>query len=999
MKRKMKQSGRQSMVLAAAVLGLWPTGQTARAALRYWDINGATAGAGGISPGGTWNAANTNWSSDSGGAVATAGWTNGNTAVFSAGTDATGAFTVLVGGISTAGLTFEEGTVTLNGSLDLSGSTIDVASGLTAELQSAVSGTVGLTKVNAGTLKLTSGTSTFTGTVNVNAGTLDINADARLGNSANGVTINGGTLLFHQTFSSSRVYTLGASGGTISVATGQTATLNTGLAANANTLAYDGPGTLALAASSTRTGTTNTNGGVLRLSNASALGSGTVSINGGGVFELSVSGATMPVNLANLGTIRAATGTGPSYSGTITAASSAPTLTLDSGNIGLTVSSYAGGTGSNTIVSGSGVLILPNADTYAGSWQVNGGTLRVGNSAALGSGTSSVVVNTDGILELTSATLPRAVTLNPNSTLRTFLATATTTEPVTVISQAGANVTLGGTNTTSLTIGDSPNDLTGGLGSTITVRTVANTGKIVLNQPSDYAGSWTILLNSTLEIDADNHLGNAGNSVDIQGGRLRATGTFSSAKFITGSNFGRIEVTAGNTLTLSGGVGATFPNTLIKEGDGTLVLSASSAQDGNWSVGGGIVRLQNASAAGSGSLSIGTTLEIDNVSINNAVSLGTFGTLLGTGTASATGFVTVSGSNFSPSLATGTSPSDVLTIAPPNGLTGGGASSSITVFGSGTVTLASPGTYTGEWDLDSGVLQIGADDRLGNAANTLFFNGGTLRTSAAVISARNIFVEPGGGTINTNGFDSTFGNVTDPGTLVKNAAGKLTINHVRNGGLTIHAGTVAIAPNGAAPGTSLLNTLTIDAGAKFDLTDNKLIVTGGNVAALTALITAGRNGGGWGGSGIVTSQTAATSGNFTSIGVARASDVRPNTATETTIWAGQTITGTDTLVMYTYGGDATLDGKINIDDYVRIDQGINAQFTGWSNGDFNYDGKVNIDDYTTVIDANIGNQNGVFFTGGGIGDGGSGVAAVPEPAVGSLLVIPALALLRRRRSR
>jgi len=91
--------------------------------------------------------------------------------------------------------------------------------------------------------------------------------------------------------------------------------------------------------------------------------------------------------------------------------------------------------------------------------------------------------------------------------------------------------------------------------------------------------------------------------------------------------------------------------------------------------------------------------------------------------------------------------------------------------------------------------------------------------------------------------------------------------------------------------------------------------------------------------------------------------------------------------MFTYGGDATLDGKINIDDYVKIDSGIASGLTGWANGDFNYDGKVNIDDYTTVIDANIGNQSGVFPTGGGIEGASSGVAAVPEPASISLLAL------------
>jgi hypothetical protein len=169
---------------------------------------------------------------------------------------------------------------------------------------------------------------------------------------------------------------------------------------------------------------------------------------------------------------------------------------------------------------------------------------------------------------------------------------------------------------------------------------------------------------------------------------------------------------------------------------------------------------------------------------------------------------------------------------------------------------------------------------------------------------------------------------------------------------------------------------------------------------LTGLVASGKGTGNlWDGTvGIVTSQSAAVGSNLNSIGIAKASDVRPNTATETGMWGGQTISGSDTLIMYTYGGDATLDGKINIDDYVKIDSGIASGLTGWANGDFNYDGKVNIDDYTTVIDANIGNQSGVFPTGGGISGGGmAGVSAVPEPAAFSILGMGATALLGRRR--
>ena len=62
------------------------------------------------------------------------------------------------------------------------------------------------------------------------------------------------------------------------------------------------------------------------------------------------------------------------------------------------------------------------------------------------------------------------------------------------------------------------------------------------------------------------------------------------------------------------------------------------------------------------------------------------------------------------------------------------------------------------------------------------------------------------------------------------------------------------------------------------------------------------------------------------------------------------------------------------------------------------DGKINIDDYTTVIDANIGNQNGIFPTApSGLSDSG-GTVAVPEPMGSAACALGAFgALLKRRR--
>src|SRR2546421_4965348 len=99
--------------------------------------------------------------------------------------------------------------------------------------------------------------------------------------------------------------------------------------------------------------------------------------------------------------------------------------------------------------------------------------------------------------------------------------------------------------------------------------------------------------------------------------------------------------------------------------------------------------------------------------------------------------------------------------------------------------------------------------------------------------------------------------------------------------------------------------------------------------------------------------------------------------------------------MYTYGGDANLDGKINVDDYGKIDFNAGLGTGGWSNGDFNYDGKINVDDYG-IIDFNIGIQGAPFPT-GAAATGLSGISIVPEPASLCLFAACGLALRRRRR--
>jgi hypothetical protein len=115
----------------------------------YWDKNGSTAGAGGSSPAGTWGT-DSFWNSIADGTGSTGAWVDRARAVFSAGSDATGSFTVSLDGSQTAnGLAFQEGTVTISGGTVLSltgtGGVIDVASGASATIASVLGGTVGLT--------------------------------------------------------------------------------------------------------------------------------------------------------------------------------------------------------------------------------------------------------------------------------------------------------------------------------------------------------------------------------------------------------------------------------------------------------------------------------------------------------------------------------------------------------------------------------------------------------------------------------------------------------------------------------------------------------------------------------------------------------------------------------------------------------------------------------------------------------------------------------------
>src|SRR5437667_4800965 len=93
-----KRWRRRCALLSTAAVAALPA--ISSAANLYWDVNGATAGGASTTTAtGSWSSTNTNWSTDPLGAVATTVWGGaGNTAVFAAGTNVTGSYTVTVVG-------------------------------------------------------------------------------------------------------------------------------------------------------------------------------------------------------------------------------------------------------------------------------------------------------------------------------------------------------------------------------------------------------------------------------------------------------------------------------------------------------------------------------------------------------------------------------------------------------------------------------------------------------------------------------------------------------------------------------------------------------------------------------------------------------------------------------------------------------------------------------------------------------------------------------------
>ena len=590
-------------------------------------------------------------------------------------------------------------------SVDVNGTAVTFATALTSS-----GGTLKLSDTAGGGTLTLSGANTYTGTSTLNGGTLSLGiaetagTSGPLGKSAasnpGSIVLGGGKLQYtsvNQNDYSGRFSTAASQAYNID-ANGQALTLATALSSSGGTLTLTSSaagGILTLSGANSYDGLTTVSAGILKLNNATALGTtaaGTTVAAGG---ALDLNGQTIGAEALTFG------GGGVSGTGAITNSSSSPaslsgaltmTVAASIGGVGdITLSGgFTGGAGSFNLTNNGGKLILPTAATTRnGSGTIitvnNGGTIRLQDPLGLSTGGTHLIVNTNGgILELAGGIIHNQPTTDHNNT--TLRSDGSNEEDGKMTMAAGASVTYSTLHASDVfTIGNGANDVSGGdSSSTISI---AGPGTVLLGQTANYVGNWNLTSGTT---------------------QLGATAALGATPAST--------VTLATGATLSGHLASTTTftaNPITISGSGTTTIMADR------SAGGAAVGYTF------GSLGIGgQTLVVTNGPLQTSGAAG----------AITLGAVTLTGSpTFDIGIGTGGATAITLTT----GVIDDGASSfSITKNGSGTFVLTNANTFDGGVVLNAGLLNVNHTNALGTG--TLTINGGSYgNTSALVISNNN----------------------------------------------------------------------------------------------------------------------------------------------------------------------------------------------------------------------------------------------------------------------
>ncbi|MDE2141056.1 MAG: autotransporter domain-containing protein, partial [Elusimicrobia bacterium] len=725
----------------------------------------------------------------------------------------TGSGRLILSGANTyaGGTLLNEGTLNVNsdaslgaaaGALTFGGGTLQTAAGITATrsvVLNAGGGTLDLNAKNStfsgvvsgsglltvgdtsggGVLTL-SGANTYSGGTTINgalgagilAGAADVLGTGR-------VTLNSGAghadlnlAGFNQTFGSlagdaNSTVELGAARLTVGADGTSTAYAGTlGDSRAGGSLVKTGAGTLTLSRANAFSGGTTVKGGEIGIDNLNELGSGAVTLDGGGLRTTAALSFSRDILLGAGGGA------------------------LDSG---ANVSTFTGIlSGAGLTKTGTGTLFLTGANTYTGGTTFNAGAVNVAAENNLGAAGGGLTFGGGTLQTAAALTDARAVTLNGGGgTLDAFGNASTFSGVIADGSAAGG-----------LTVADS----VGG-------------GKIVLSGVNTYSGG-TTFNSGILSAASDVNLGLATGGLTFNGGTLQTTAVFVTSRAVTLNGSGTIDTQA-HATTLGGAIGGA--GSLTQVGTGTLFLTGSNSYSGGTTIGAGTVNINNSAALGVGALTFagaGTLQILEPLTLTSSVTLTASGsidtvgnvstlsglisgagslTMVSSGTLNLTGVNTYSGGTTvlnagvlgignGSALGTGTltlNNATLQTIAPltfANAVTLGagggtfdtnsfdavaagviGGAGALTKIGAGTLTLGSANTFAGGTTVNGGVLQAGIDNAL-------------LTTKPLTVNA--------GGAFNLSTFAQTVDSYTGPGTLQLTMKATPTFNVTNAAALT-----------------------------------------------------------------------------------------------------------------------------------------------------------------------------------------------------------------------
>ncbi len=660
----------------------------------------------------------------------------------------------------------------------------------------------------------------------INGGYLDVTRTVGVGS----FTGTGGTVTnTNATFP--RTLTIGNNNGTGNFA----GTIVQTAGANTLSLIKTSGGTITLSGTNTYTGTTTVNGGTLSFGSSKPIGTGTLTLSGGGLDSAVPNLVNTGNNAQTWSSDFTFTGTNSLNLGTGAVTMSATRAVTVGGNV-LTVGGNISGSGFGLTKFGVGTLVLSGTNTFTGTTTLSAGTLSVG--ANLNLGTGNPLVLDGGTLQITGTTLnsyaagligthavtltaDKTVSLDINNAANTFTIAQNLTQGLGGLIKLGAGtLTLSGTNaysgstmvsagtlkldyatnnttkladTAALTLAGSTLDITGGSHTEIVASTTIAPGASTVSRAS---GASLLRMNALTR--------NAGGAVNFTADNIASTSAPNDASGILGvwATVGGTDWATNSGTDDGGGVGNNFirayasaaytniaaTGDIVPVGVNSNVRINSAGGGGNDGLSAPTTEIntlmQNTGTASTVALA-GGTLRVNGIMVNPAAESLVIGSVANNGT------LTSATSAGAPDLTLiNNSVSKQLTVnavIADNTLT-----STLSKLGAGTVVLAGTNTYSGATTIAVGALQVG------NGGTTGSFGSGNVVNNASLIFNRSDAL-------------TVSNTISGSGALTQSGAGTLTLAGTNSytGATTLSAGTLSV---GAGANLGGANTLIFDGG-------------------------------------------------------------------------------------------------------------------------------------------------------------------------------------------